>query len=139
MDFYDFYDEIAQHYVEVQEREAFQRLKDEEKIQPVVLIANPIFMPLISEVRLKGVNVAVLWSSYSDKDKMYQVTDPELRKAILENIGRQSWQEKQTRHRPRKDGEDSTTNMETRPARQGVRSGNTPSAKPKSGKRKENT
>lgn len=88
MDFYDFYDEIAQHYVEVQEREAFQRLKDEEKIQPVVLIANPVFMPLISEVRSKGVNVAVLWSNYSDKDKMYHVTDPEIRKAILENLAR---------------------------------------------------
>lgn len=88
MDFKDYWDEICQYNAEVQEREAFQRLKDEEKIQPVVLIANPVFMPLISEVRSKGVNVAVLWSNYSDKDKMYQVTDPELRKAILENLAR---------------------------------------------------
>lgn len=88
MDIKDYWDEICRYNVEVQEREVFQRLKDEEKIQPVVLIANPIFMPLISEARSKGVNVVVLWSNYSDKDKMYQVTDPELRKAILENIGR---------------------------------------------------
>lgn len=84
----DYWDEVCRYNIEFQERETFQHLKDEDKIQPVVLIANPVFMPLISEVKSKGVNVAVLWSNYSDKDKMYQVTDPELRKTILENIVR---------------------------------------------------
>lgn len=88
MDFDNYWDEICRYNAELQEREIFQRLKDEEKIQPVVLIANPVFMPLISEARSKGVDVAVLWSGCSDKDKIYQVTDPELRKIILENIVR---------------------------------------------------
>jgi len=88
MDFKDYWDEVCRYNAELQERETFQRLKDEDKIQPVVLIANPVFMPLISEVKSKGVNVTVLWSNYSDKDKMYQVTDPELRKTILEIIER---------------------------------------------------
>lgn len=88
MNFNDFYDEVYQYYAEARERETLQRLKDEEKIQPAALIANPVFMPLIAEIRAKGVNVAVLWSSYSDKDKIYQVTDPALRKAIIENLAR---------------------------------------------------
>ena len=83
MDFKDYWDEVCRYNVELQERETLQRL-----IQPVVLIANPVFMPLISEVKSKGVNVAVFWSNYCDKDKMYQVTDPELRKTILEIIER---------------------------------------------------
>lgn len=88
MDFKDYWDEVCRYNAEFQERETLQRLKDEDKIQPVVLIANPVFMPLISEAKSKGVNVSVLWSNYSDKDKMYQVTDPELRKTILEVIAR---------------------------------------------------
>lgn len=93
-DFCDFFDEIAKFNLEEQEKEAFQRLKEEQKILPVVLIAHPKFKPVIAEARKRGADLAVLWSSYSAEDKIYQVEDPILRDQIIEIVGRQSWQEK---------------------------------------------
>lgn len=93
-DFCDFFDEITRFNLEAQEKEAFQRLKEEKKILPVVLIAHPKFKPVIAEARKRGADLAVLWSSYSDDDKIYQVTDPTLRDQIIEIVGRQAWREK---------------------------------------------
>ena len=93
-DFCDFFDEISKFNLEEQEKEAFQRLKEEKKILPVVLIAHPKFKPVIAEARTRGADLAVLWSSYSDDDKIYQVTDPTLRDQIIEIVRRQTWQER---------------------------------------------
>ena len=89
-----FFDEITRFNLETQEKEAFQRLKEEEKILPVVLIAHPKFKPVIAEARKRGADLAVLWSPYSAEDKMYQVTDPTLRDRIIEIVGGQPWREK---------------------------------------------
>lgn len=95
-DFWDtgFFDEITRFNLEAQEKEAFQRLKEEQKILPVVLIAHPKFKPVIVEARTRGADLAVLWSYYSDDDKIYQVTDPTLRDQIIEIARRQAWQER---------------------------------------------
>lgn len=95
-DFWDtgFFDKITRFNLEAQEKEAFQRLKEEQKILPVVLIAHPKFKPVIAEARTRGADLTVLWSYYSDDDKIYQVTDPTLRDQIIEITRRQAWQER---------------------------------------------
>lgn len=78
------WDEILQKLNDIEEKRAFEKLKEDRKIEPVVLIAHPKFIPMIREARAKGANVAVLWSRFSDEDKIYQVTDPIIRENIIE-------------------------------------------------------
>ena len=78
------WDEILQKLNEIEEKRAFEKLKEDRKIEPVVLIAHPKFSPIIREARAKGADIAVLWSRSSDEDKIYQVIDPKIRENIIE-------------------------------------------------------
>lgn len=90
----DYWDEVLQRMREIQEQGAFQKLKEDGKIEPVVLIAHPKFKPVIAEAREKGADITVLYSCYADEDNIYQVTDPAVRKQIIELLGRRIWQER---------------------------------------------
>ena len=94
MAFYTDWDEELKRMNDVQEQAAFQKLKEDRKIEPVVLIAHPKFKSVIHEARKRGADLVVLWSPYSDEDKIYQVTDPTLRDQIIEIVGGQPWREK---------------------------------------------
>lgn len=88
------WDEMLQRIKEIQEQKAFLKLKEERKIEPVVLIAHPKFKSAIHEAREQGADITVLYSCYADEDKIYQVTDPAVRKQIIELLGRRIWQER---------------------------------------------
>lgn len=82
------WDEVLQRMKEIQEQRAFQKLKEDKKIEPVVLIAHPKFKSAIHEARKKGADIAVLYSCYADEDNIFQVTDPATKNQILEILGR---------------------------------------------------
>lgn len=89
------WDEVLQRMREIQEQRALQKLKEDRKIEPVVLIAHPKFKPVIAEARKQGADITVLYSYFADEDKLYQVIDPAVRKQIIELLGRRIWQERQ--------------------------------------------
>lgn len=69
------------------EKDLFQKIIDSGKVTPeFVLIANPSAKPLIAEMKANGLEVYCLFSSYVEKDKMYLVTDKELRDRIKEDL-----------------------------------------------------
>lgn len=83
----DIINELIEKRLAQREKEVFQEIIDSGKVTPeFVFIANPSAKPLIAEMKANGIEVYCLFGHYVEKEKMYLVTDKELKDRIKEGL-----------------------------------------------------
>ena len=87
--YYNFYDEFDKMLSQMNkniEEKIFQDVKDQGRIDEVILIANPKHEGILSDAlyQITG-RIDVLWSSVCEEDKLYMITDKKVIKNIREN------------------------------------------------------
>lgn len=84
--FDDKFDKILSQMSKNIEQKIFQDVKDQDKIDEVILIANLKHKGILADAlyQITG-RVDVVWSSVCEEDKLYMITDKEVIKNIREN------------------------------------------------------
>ena len=80
------WDDILKKMQEEKEQQNFQDVKEQGRIDEVILIANPKHKGILSDAlyQITG-RVDVVWSSVCEEDKLYMITDKETNENIRKN------------------------------------------------------